>query len=177
MKQIAVVIASVFLLFYSNVARAYTVEFNVDSSLALDEIIGFEFDVVGVNANTLELTRGAAVPPDLTELLPGFPWDVFPTTATIAGIDMSFGSFPLSTGNVLTMTSDSTFTLGNFIFASLTSDGAYPHPFFINESPISGGMAYTASATQNVPAVPVPAAVWLLGSGLAGLIALRRRNR
>ena len=174
MKQIAVFIAAAFLVFYSNVARAYTVEFNVDSSLALDEIVGFEFDVVGVDANTLELTRGAAVPPDL---MAGFPWDVFPTIAnTIFGIDMSFGSFPLSEGNVLTMTSASTFTLGDFIFGSFTSNGAYPYPFFINETPISGGMAYTVSANQDVPAVPVPAAVWLLGSGLAGLVALRRKK-
>mgnify|MGYP006305558941 CR=1 FL=1 len=31
--------------------------------------------------------------------------------------------------------------------------------------------------TQCVSAVPVPAAVWLLGSGLLGLIGLRRRNK
>jgi hypothetical protein len=175
MKQIAVFIAAAFLVSYANVASAYTVEFNVDSSLALNEIVGFEFDVVGVGADTLGLTRGAAVPPAFTAT---FPWDVFPTiNNTISGIDMSFGTYPLSAGNVLTMTSASPFTLGNFIFASMTSDGAYPHPFFFNVSPINGRMTYTASANQDVSAVPVPAAVWLLGSGLAGLVALRRRNR
>jgi len=162
MKQIAGFIAAAFLVFYANVASAYTVEFNVDSSLALNEIVGFEFDVVGVDANTLGLTRGAAVP---------LEWDVFPTIAnTISGTDMSFGSFPLSAGNVLTMTSASMFSLGNFIFASTNPGGSYPYPFFINESPISDGMTYTASA------VPVPAAVWLLGAGLSGLVALRRKN-
>jgi hypothetical protein len=29
---------------------------------------------------------------------------------------------------------------------------------------------------DNLNAVPVPAAVWLLGSGLLGLIGIRRRN-
>ena len=31
-------------------------------------------------------------------------------------------------------------------------------------------------ATPETPTVPVPAAVWLLGSGLIGLVGLRRRN-
>ncbi len=33
------------------------------------------------------------------------------------------------------------------------------------------------SSNQNTTATPVPAAVWLFGSGLAGLIAIRRRNK
>jgi hypothetical protein len=32
-------------------------------------------------------------------------------------------------------------------------------------------------ATLDTPAVPIPAAVWLLGSGLLGLVGIRRRQR
>jgi hypothetical protein len=37
--------------------------------------------------------------------------------------------------------------------------------------------AYFAMDDLESNPVPVPAAVWLLGSGLIGLIGIRRRNR
>ncbi len=37
-------------------------------------------------------------------------------------------------------------------------------------------MNITMTQTANVSAVPVPAAVWLLGSGLLGLVAVARRR-
>jgi len=36
---------------------------------------------------------------------------------------------------------------------------------------------WTYTQTVVAPAVPIPAAVWLLGSGLVGLIAIRRKFR
>ena len=42
---------------------------------------------------------------------------------------------------------------------------------------IDSGMAKFFDAVEAVNPVPVPAAVWLLGSGLLGLIGIRRRNR
>lgn len=40
-----------------------------------------------------------------------------------------------------------------------------------------GGYAYLTGSHGDVSAVPVPAAAWLLGSGLAGLVAVSRRSR
>ncbi len=42
---------------------------------------------------------------------------------------------------------------------------------------ISAGPAKFIDAVEGVNAVPVPAAVWLLGSGLLGLIGVRRTSR
>lgn len=42
---------------------------------------------------------------------------------------------------------------------------------------ISAGPAKFIDAVEGVNAVPVPAAVWLMGSGLLGLVGIRRNNR
>jgi hypothetical protein len=39
----------------------------------------------------------------------------------------------------------------------------------------NGGWSFAETSTP--PAVPIPAAAWLLGSGLVGLVALRRRQK
>jgi len=55
---------------------------------------------------------------------------------------------------------------------------------FAASSAVAGGTSLILStdrtpiiAYENVPAVPVPAAVWLFGSGLLGLIGIARRKR
>ncbi len=59
--------------------------------------------------------------------------------------------------------------------ADLTSNTTYTvrtaFSFGIN------GTGVTANATTSVSAVPIPAAVWLFGSGLIGLIGLARRKK
>jgi hypothetical protein len=41
----------------------------------------------------------------------------------------------------------------------------------------NGANEVTAAATTSVTVVPVPAAAWLFGSGLIGLISLARRKK
>lgn len=40
-----------------------------------------------------------------------------------------------------------------------------------------GGVSYTLRLTGTISAVPIPAAVWLLGSGLIGLVGVARRRK
>lgn len=47
--------------------------------------------------------------------------------------------------------------------------------FVFVENSVVGDMVFLVTATGHHNPVPVPAAIWLMGSGVAGLMALRRR--
>jgi hypothetical protein len=49
--------------------------------------------------------------------------------------------------------------------------------FELGDGTVGHGRAFFTSAVEGVNAVPIPAAGWLLGSGLLGLVGIRRRNR
>ena len=51
-----------------------------------------------------------------------------------------------------------------------------PVTFTMNKGTDTTTDYFAAITVANAPAVPVPAAVWLLGSGLIGVIGLRRKN-
>ncbi|WP_319523066.1 VPLPA-CTERM sorting domain-containing protein [uncultured Desulfosarcina sp.] len=60
---------------------------------------------------------------------------------------------------------------------SSTFDGVISYLMFeLGDGTTGHGRAFFTSAIEGVNAVPVPAAVWLLGSGLLGLIGIRRRT-
>jgi hypothetical protein len=71
----------------------------------------------------------------------------------------------------------------NYEIVGLTPDGTYFPWFgpldiegdFTEGDPLYGSFAWTGPITE-ITAVPVPAAVWLLGSGLLGLVGIRRRR-
>ena len=56
---------------------------------------------------------------------------------------------------------------------TLTYDAHVP----LNDPSNFGGVAYSLSLEGTVSAVPVPAAVWLFGSGLLGLVGVARRKK
>lgn len=74
------------------------------------------------------------------------------------------------------------FTNGN---AQFVWDSIYSHAYILNYGATvppgdpsgTGGFRYFLHLEGTVQAVPVPAAAWLFGSGLLGLLGLGRRRR
>jgi hypothetical protein len=63
-------------------------------------------------------------------------------------------------------------------YDSATGEYAVEWSSLIDGGPFNGNIGYwRLNGIATVSAVPVPAAVWLMGSGLAGLIAVARRRK
>jgi hypothetical protein len=67
-------------------------------------------------------------------------------------------------------------------FAALEEDGVFSGLFFSFSGEASGGVALSWEWGSDAPlvgvsAIPIPAAAWLFGSGLLGLIGIARRKK
>ena len=56
------------------------------------------------------------------------------------------------------------------------AESGYEWIEYIRVEGVSGFSGGEIDAFSDVAAVPVPGAIWLLGSGLMGLVALKRKN-
>lgn len=104
--------------------------------------------------------------------------------------DLSWGddaygtvSISLVSGLLDLSTQPDAFTLATLVFSTVdTLSSSDYNDFSLSNIDLSdadgGAIAYTVNGTDiNVGAVPIPAGAWLLGSGLFGLVAVRRQRR
>ncbi len=106
-----------------------------------------------------------------------FTADVAPYTYQVTLSDLSVGPDTGFRFLFLAVTSKGewfgyTFGPGSFLF---TADPG--RTYFANIFGIGGGKTWTGDFGLKVEAVPIPTTLMLLGSGLLGLICLRRRAR
>jgi len=183
MKNMKKIIAVLSLLFSSQVFAA-TITTSVPSSVAVNDI--FTVDIVGTNF--LANVDGGGV---------NLSFDQTILNVLSVSIDetvWNFGSTGINTGaiNNATGTVDgimvNTFAdvIGDFVIATVEFQaiGTGSSLLLLTELGInpfaSGGSLINpnfADASVNVSAVPVPAAVWLFGSGLLGLAGIARSRR
>ncbi len=195
-KTIYSVISSVLLLLVSGMSQAITVSFDPTAqTVATGSFVSVKLGISGLgngvapslgtfdlnidyNPSLLSFTSVSFGDPVLGDQLDLFSlgsltsWDNT-TPGTLNVFELSFDS----------PTDIDTLQAANFTLATLTfsalSGGISPLSISINALGDANGdplAAITTSGSVTVTAVPVPAAVWLLGSGLLGLIGVARRK-
>lgn len=195
-KTIYSVIGSMFLLLVSGTSQAITVSFDPTAQTvatgssfsvklgisglgngAAPSLGTFDLDI-GYNSSLLSFTSVSFGDPVLGDQLDLFSLGSFTsssntTPGTVNVFELSFDS--VADLNTLQAAN---FTLATFTFSAL-SGGISPLSISINALGDANGdplVATTASGSVTVTAVPLPAAAWLFGSGLLGLIGMARRK-
>jgi hypothetical protein len=154
------------------------VYFNVDAgeSVVLD---GYEF-ALGYDTAELSFASLTSTPPSPLSALFGAPYDSGGIVDNFHGVTFAVGP-TLTEGSTLLATVD--FTVLAPILDGELDVWFADSPHGADQFKVDGGIfnmlvpnADYVAQGPDVGAVPVPAAVWLLGSGLLGLIGIRRRN-
>jgi hypothetical protein len=168
-------------------AEAYTVYFEFSDGLQFDDIQGFDLFTSAEIADPLSLSmalysqgstsptgKDGAIPLNYAGIFEAY--DIFLANYGVSSLrNFDSGDIPgwdtnFTPGTVLSISSPVTFSFDEIVLLAGTESGLYEGQYAVHTEAIADGMIYTASA------VPVPGAVWLLGAGLSGLVALRRRT-
>ena len=139
------------------------------TSISFSEVVvsdtGGSGDYAPVPANTPVTFTGFTLPPSFSPVTPLTPlW-----TFGVGGLTYSFDA----TGLTDSFSSTNILTMEGIGIAHIT--GFEDTPGIWNLSSNQAGGTASFSSSSEASAVPIPAAAWLLGSGLLGLVAIRRR--
>ncbi len=96
------------------------------------------------------------------------------------GVDYLFTNGTITAGSYINTTFDTLTMSENFGFASFSADlasGGRIEGGFMLTGDIASDFTGDTLIAKAGPVVPVPAAVWLFGSGLIGLIGVARRKK
>jgi hypothetical protein len=156
------------------------INFTVQTLPALNSIAGSNFGIQTFALNTLIDT--STLPDSAIVNLPsGWSGNVVPPPNTIDG----FGMFDISVDNggsnrLTTLTFSINFagdTISDYLDLSSGSASQGNVFFAAHVGGFDDGAGNTSAFFGGPTAVPLPAAAWLFGSGLFGLVALARRRR
>ena len=141
-----------------------------------------------------QFSRAAGVAPELTEVASiDASWEFFGSTglhghngmtitdnATAGQAVLDFSSWYVSWNNVAAIDMGSASTATVICGDDCALNDTYSLDYATNvpaDSSDFPGVAYKIHLEGSVGAVPVPAAVWLFGSGLLGLVGIARRKK
>jgi len=117
----------------------------------------------------------------LIEIAPGFKIDsIVATTANIiapAGFSSSLGVYKDSFSNTVLWTYMPFNTSSAALLLSESGTGLYSFSVYGQGASEAGDFSLDYSLQIGVSAVPIPAAVWLFGSGLLGLVGIAKRKK
>ena len=182
MKELEKNILFVTLMLFSHVAMAGTISWNTTAN-TVDENDIFSLDIIGtdfaeiVDGGGVDLTFDASV---LNVLSISFDTSVWNIGTSAGTINNTLGTVDGIAAGAFTSVTD------NFIFATIQfqsvglngTNSSLGLTEYVGNPWASGGTVITPLnfVNGNVSVVPVPAAVWLFGSGLLGLIGVARKK-
>jgi len=156
----------------------FTFDMRVDSvsigSVLINDIFAGEFFIDDSNFTGIGIEDFSPTSPPSTGELLSFDANILSNSFSSAD-DFGFPSFPrviFENGSVTQMDFEST-TLDPQLTIFLTASGI---EFTYAQGAFGAETQQFAGFVENISAVPIPAAVWLFGSGLLGIIGVARRR-